>query len=71
MCNVLAVTIKGSFGVSVHKAQGATISKGFIDASRIFDKGQFYVSLSRAKTWEGVILRHFRSSCIETSKTMV
>ncbi len=63
--------LRVSFGISMHKSQGQTIRKGYLDASRIFDKGQFYVALSRMKSLDGLILKHFKPSCIQTSNLMV
>ena len=53
-----------AYGLTIHKAQGLTLDKVFIDFDRVFADGQAYVALSRAKTLEGLYLKHFNASKI-------
>lgn len=47
--------------MTIHKAQGLTLDKVFIDLKGAFDSGQAYVALSRATSLQGVELRGFRT----------
>ena len=53
-----------AYALTIHKAQGLTLDKVFIDFDRVFADGQAYVALSRAKTLEGLYLKHFNASKI-------
>ena len=48
-----------AYGITIHKSQGMSLDKLVVDCSRIFEKGQTYVALSRIKTLEGLYLRNF------------
>ena len=39
-----------AYGITIHKSQGMTFDKLVVNFSRIFDYGQAYVALSRART---------------------
>mgnify|MGYP002528267869 CR=1 FL=1 len=51
--------IEHSYAITIHKAQGMTLDKLFVDCSRIFEKGQIYVALSRIRTLNGLFLKNF------------
>lgn len=60
--------LKLAWALTIHKSQGKTFDNVIIDLSRpIFEKGQLYVALSRAKTIEGISL----TSPIKKSYVMV
>ena len=47
-----------SWAITVHKSQGLSIDKAFIDiGSHIFECGQTYVALSRVKSMDGLYLK--------------
>ena len=49
--------LKPAWAITIHKSQGLTFDKAVIDAASAFAHGQFYVALSRCKTFEGMVLR--------------
>lgn len=55
-----------AYGITIHKSQGMTLDKLVVDCSRIFERGQAYVAMSRVKTLEGLYLKNF-----EPQKVMV
>lgn len=55
-----------AYGITIHKSQGMTLDKLVVDCSRIFERGQAYVAMSRVKTLEGLYLKGF-----EPQKVMV
>lgn len=56
-----------AWAITMHKSQGMTIDYLDVDLSRVFAEGQTYVALSRAKTSEGLRIRHFNPSKVKTN----
>lgn len=48
-----------AYGITIHKSQGMSLDKLVVDCSRIFERGQIYVALSRIKTLAGLYLHGF------------
>lgn len=51
--------LKLAYGITIHKSQGMTLEKLVVDCSRIFERGQAYVAMSRVKTLDGLYLKSF------------
>ncbi len=53
-----------AYATTIHKSQGATIDRVSMDISGLWEPGQAYVALSRAKTAEGIFIENWDKSSI-------
>ena len=51
--------LKLAWAVSIHKSQGMTLEKAYIEPSKCFVPGQFYTAISRVKSLEGLFMAEF------------
>ena len=57
--------------ITIHKAQGMTLEKAFIDFTRIFSPHQSYVALSRVKSINGLFVKGLTKNKIWVDKNVV
>ena len=56
-----------AWAITVHKSQGASLELAHIDLEGTFGEGQAYVAISRARTVEGLEIRHYSPEAVRTS----
>jgi ATP-dependent DNA helicase PIF1 len=58
------IPLKLAYAISIHKSQGCSLDCVEIDLGEIFEYGQAYAALSRAKTLQGVSITSLDIDCI-------
>lgn len=71
LASVCQIPLVLSWAVTIHKSQGASIEKLYVDCESIFSDGQFYVGISRAKDWNKLILRNFDLTKVKTNQQVL
>lgn len=59
LATITHIPLKLAYAVTVHKSQGQTFDKVFMDCARTFVCGQVYVALSRARSLKGLVVHNF------------
>jgi ATP-dependent DNA helicase PIF1 len=57
-----------AYSVTIHKAQGATMDKLYVDLNDLWECGQCYVAMSRVRTPEGLFLKSWKPQSIKVDK---
>lgn len=60
-----------AYGLTIHKAQGMTLSNVVVDLGGKVPPAAAYVALSRAKSLDGIFLLNFRANAIKASEKVI
>ena len=60
-----------AWALSVHKSQGMSIDRLYVDLKGVFEFGQAYVALSRARTLKGLKLAQFNTRAIKAHPDVI
>lgn len=70
--NVRQLPLILSWAITIHKSQGLSIDKAYIDiGSNIFECGQTYVALSRVKSLDGLYLKNLNINKIKANPKVI
>ena len=65
-CTRVQLPLALAWGITVHKAQGASLDRVTVDLDGTFANGQAYVAVSRARSIDGLEIRNFNASAVRT-----
>lgn len=60
-----------AWALTIHKSQGCTLEKAYINAGSTFESGQIYVAMSRVPTLDSLTFESFDPEKIKASNTVI
>jgi ATP-dependent exoDNAse (exonuclease V) alpha subunit len=71
LAEIEQVPLRLAWAVTVHKSQGMTLDRAYIDLTKSFVEGQGYVAFSRVKSLDGLFLKGFNPKAVEVHQEVI
>lgn len=65
------IPLRLAWAITTHKSQGMTLDKIRVHLSNVFEDGQAYVALSRARTLDGLFIASTKKGCVTANRDAV
>jgi len=62
---ISCIPLKLAYAITIHKSQGQSIDGLEVNLANVWECGQAYTSLSRAKSLEKLVVRNYTSACVK------